>query len=152
MIRLLIIVFLIAPFCLHAQNKDSSRRRFVDTTHQKPMSLSDTLALRQFDGSTLHIVCNGASFESYCETLDGYTLALDKIGIYEYAKSVKSGDLVANGTPAKDEDKRTPKEKRLVKRIKKHLRYTGDKLNELREKEKMIQEDPAIIKRYKKKP
>jgi hypothetical protein len=136
---------MMAPFCLFAQNSDQTK---ADTpaVNQKP---ADTLLIRQFDGSTLHIVCSGNLYISYCETLDGYTVLLDKIGMYEYARSGRKGDLVPNGSPAKDEDQRTDQEKRAVNNLHKHLRYTGSTLEKLQEKEKKKNDDPVIIKRYK---
>ncbi len=137
-------VLIMSPFYIMAHQPD---HRNVDTPIQKKPA--DTLVIKQFDGTTLHIVCDGNTYESYCETTDGYTVVLDKIGMYEYARTARGGDLVPNGSPAKDEDQRTAKEKRALQGTKKHLRYSGKKLEKIKEIEKKANDEPAIIKRYK---
>jgi hypothetical protein len=136
------LVFLV-PFITYAQDQN----KVQDTAKEK----WDTTVIKQFDGSKLHIVCNNNMYINYCETSDGYTIVLDGIGMYEYAKKGRKGDMVPNGSPAKDEDQRNDKEKRALRGVKKHLRYTGETLELLQEKEKRVKDDPAIIKRYKKK-
>jgi hypothetical protein len=146
MMKLLFAAIILLPVCLKAQ--DTSRRIKVDTAHQKPMSMTDTLVLGQFDGTRLHVVCNGGTFESYCETTDGYTLALNNVGVYEYAVAQKDGDLVPNGTIAKDENKRSGREKRALKKMQKHLRYSGEKLEKLREIQKKLNDDADHLRQY----
>jgi len=112
--------------------------------------LADTLVLLQADGSKVHIVCTGNFVLSYCETIDGYTVVVDAIGMYEYAKRGRKGDMVAVGMQAKDENQRTPEEMRYLKKVPKHLRYTGETLKLFEDKQKRMDEAPAIIKRDKK--
>ena len=112
--------------------------------------LADTLVLLQADGSKVHIVCSGNFVLSYCETTDGYTVIVDAIGMYEYAKKGHKGDLIAAGVQAKDADKRSAEEMRSLRKIPKHLRYSGQTLQLLEEKQKRMDEGPAIIKRDKK--
>lgn len=114
------------------------------------IGLPDTILILQSDRSKLHVVCDGNPFISYCETTDGYTLVLDPIGMYEYAAKGRKGDLVPMGMPAKDLRERSPSDIRALKRIPKHLRYTGKKLQELEDKQKRSTEGPAILKRDKK--
>ncbi len=112
--------------------------------------LADTLVLSQADGSKLHLVCSGSYFLNYCETLDGYTVIVDAIGMYEYAKKGGRGTLIPADMQAKDEAQRSPEDMRHLKRISKHLRYTGETLKLFEDKQKRMDEDPAIIKRDKK--
>ena len=112
--------------------------------------IPDTLLILQSDRSKLHVVCDGNPFISYCETTDGYTLVLDPIGMYEYAAKGRKGDLVPMGMPAKDVNERSPSDIRSLRRIPKHLRYSGKKLEELQNKQKRATENPAILRRDKK--
>ncbi len=112
--------------------------------------LADTLVLLQADGSKVHIVCSGNFVLSYCETTDGYTVIVDAIGMYEYAKRGRKGDLIAVGMQAKDPEKRSAEEMRYLKRLPKHLRYSGETLKLFEEKQKRMDESPVIIKRDKK--
>ena len=74
-------------------------------------------------------------FVNYTETTDGYTLALNEQGIYEYAKlDKKTGDLKPSGVKAKDPADRTPKEAKKMKTSPQHLRYSGQKLEGLEKK------------------
>jgi hypothetical protein len=132
--------FMLIPFGLFAQaNMDTAVKEKWDTT-----------VVKQFDGSRLHVTCNDNMYINYCETMDGYTIVLDKIGMFEYAKRGRHGDLVPSGTPAKDAEQRTDADKKALHRTQKHLRYTGSKLEALQAKTKRKTEDPVIIKRYKK--
>ena len=112
--------------------------------------LDDTLVLSQNDGSKLHLVCSGSYFLNYCETLDGYTVIVDAIGMYEYAKKGGRGTLIPMDMQAKDEAQRSPEDIKHLKRIPKHLRYTGETLKLFEDKQKRIGEDPVILKRDKK--
>jgi len=112
--------------------------------------LADTLVLEQADGSKLHLICSGSYFLNYCETTDGYTVMVDAIGMYEYAKKGGRGTLIAAGMQAKDDNQRSPEEIRYLKRVPKHLRYSGETLKLFEDKQKRMDEDPAIIKRDKK--
>jgi hypothetical protein len=147
--KLLFVAIMLIPFLASAQ--DTTGRIQVDTANQKPMSMADTLVIHQYDGPTLHIVCNGNAFESYCETLDGYTLAMNERGLYEYAVTVKGGNLIPNGVAAHDKEERKGPERRMLKGIQKHLRFSDEKLQKLKEDERKMREDPAYIKRYRKK-
>jgi len=112
--------------------------------------LDDTLVLSQADGTKLHLVCSGSYFLNYCETTDGYTVMIDAIGMYEYAKKGGKGTLIPAGVQAKDDSQRSPEDQRYLKRVHKHLRYSGETLKLFEDKQKRMDEDPAIIKRDKK--
>jgi len=140
--RTLIFALVLVPGWLKAQSQ-------VADSMAMAAPIPDTVVIRQFDGTNLHVVCSGNAPFVYCETTDGYTLVMDKVGVYEYAKKSGGGDLKPDGTTAKDEKDRTTAEKLKVGGIHKHLRYTGAKLKELLAKQKKENEDPAIIKRHK---
>jgi len=144
--RLFFICFLICPLFAFSGTKTN----VINAVRIKP--LADTLVLLQADGSKVHIVCSGNFVLSYCETIDGYTVVVDAIGMYEYAKRGRKGDLIAVGMQAKDDNKRTPEEMRYLKKVPKHLRYTGETLKLFEDKQKRMEEAPAIIKRDKKTP
>jgi len=112
--------------------------------------LADTLVLSQADGTRLHLVCSGSYFLNYCETMDGYTVIVDAIGEYEFAKKGSKGTLIPSGMEAKDEQARDQQVNRYLKRIPKHLRYSGETLKLFEDKQKRMDEDPAIFKRDKK--
>jgi hypothetical protein len=109
----------------------------------------DTLPIWQMDGSMLHIIGWRQGFLSYTETIDGYTVVLDKVGIYEYAESTKDGDLVPNGTLARDPKSRPRADKRVLKKMPKHLRYTGEKLQKLKEGQNFYNATPPVKKKKK---
>jgi hypothetical protein len=142
--KLSVICLCIAPFIADGKtgNNNGNSGMF------KP--LADTLVLSQADGSKLHLVCSGSFFLNYCETLDGYTVIVDAIGMYEYAKKGSRGTLIPNDMQAKDEPQRSPEDIRHLKKIPKHLRYSGETLKLFEDKQKRMDEDPAIIKRDKK--
>ena len=102
----------------------------------------DTIAIKQLDGSTLHIIGTGNIFINYTETIDGYTIVLNKVGLYEYAVSGKDGSLSPNGIIAHDPEDRLGKEKRKVKKLTKHLRLQGEALKKLEEKQQRYDATP----------
>ena len=103
---------------------------------------ADTMAMGQIDGTLIHVVGIGSLFQTYLETIDGYTIVRDRVGIFEYAKQNDKGDLIASGVKANDPKDRNSKEKRQLKKIPKHLRFTGEKLKKLQEKEQRFYQPP----------
>jgi hypothetical protein len=93
------------------------------------------------DGTILHILGTGSPFESYTETIDGYTIVIAKDGFYYYAVPVKSGDLMPSDVRAKDPKDRSKKEAKRLMSLQKHLRYTGEKLQEITAKQKEFYQD-----------
>ena len=143
-IKLILVCFCVGPLITHGKVNNG----LANSGIFKP--LADTLVLSQADGTKLHLVCSGSYFLNYCETLDGYTVIVDAIGEYEFAKKGGRGTLIPSGVEAKDEMKRDPQANRYLKRVPKHLRYTGETLKLFEDKQKRMDEDPAIFKRDKK--
>jgi len=94
----------------------------------------DTLIFRQPDGNFISILGYGSMFESYQETIDGYTITTNKEGLYYIAKLNSRGDFVPSNIRAFDPEDRTNKINRKLKNYPKHLRYRGQKKKELDEK------------------
>ncbi|MDZ4840262.1 MAG: hypothetical protein SGJ04_09665 [Bacteroidota bacterium] len=90
----------------------------------------DTITFRQINGTNIFLVTNRDGDINYIETLDGYTLVLSTLGLYEYAKKGKGGDLVPSGLTAHNDFQRTDKEVKKLKKIPLHLRFGGDILKE----------------------
>ena len=83
----------------------------------------EPVIITQADGSTLTIIGVGTADNSYTETIDGYTLLRNKKGIYVYAKSGKSQQLIPSKLKAHNLGSRTRKEIRcLSKNFKPHAR------------------------------
>ena len=99
------------------------------------------------DGTIITLVGIGSFPLAYTETLDGYTVVLNKVGIYEYAKQSKDGDLVPTGTKANNPDKRDKKEKKYAARLTPHLRYKSPKLNVLLQKHDKLNITPKKEKK-----
>ncbi|RYD81630.1 MAG: hypothetical protein EOP53_05890 [Sphingobacteriales bacterium] len=102
---------------------------------------SDTIPLRQVDGTVLHILGSGSLFESYTETIDGYTIVIAKDGFYYYAVQTKDGNLLPSDVRAKDPADRTKKEQKKLASLQKHLRYTGETLEDISKKKKDFYHD-----------
>ena len=102
---------------------------------------SDTIPLRQIDGTVLHIIGTGTLFESYTETIDGYTIVIAKDGFYYYAVQTKDGNLLPSDVRAKDPKDRTKKEAKRLTSLQKHLRNTGETLQEITNKQKEFYKD-----------
>ncbi|MGZ8568176.1 MAG: hypothetical protein ACXWW0_02195 [Bacteroidia bacterium] len=132
-------------FCLHA-NAQRLPEKPAKTKQPKERIIStetgsDTIPLRQMDGTVLHIIGVGTVFEAYTETIDGYTIVLAKDGFYYYAVPIKSGDLKPSDVRAKDPKQRSKKEKKKLKSLPKHLRFTGEKLEEIKKQQKDFYQD-----------
>mgnify|MGYP006301729389 CR=1 FL=1 len=106
-----------------------------DNSNHPDLKRHDTLEISQMNGPSLHIVGLGKLNLSYSETIDGYTLVRNKVGVYEYAERASGGDLKASGIVAHDPGEREQKELNFLKNTKKHLRYKPPKLNEVLEKQ-----------------
>jgi hypothetical protein len=148
--NLILAAALLMSVNIYAQNRGTEKKDNSDTAAKPGVeSMTDTLPLRQMDGTILHIVGFGNFFVNYSETIDGYTLVLNKAGFYEYATQGEDGSLVPIGLEAKDPGKRTSKERRKLKHISKHLRYTGKTLEKLESKQSKYNQLPKVPKRDK---
>lgn len=87
--------------------------------------IADTVRLGQLDGTILTLVSFGNLFENYTETIDGYTVLNNEVGLFVYAKKGKKGALVPSKIVAHDPIDRDRKEVKKVNRMKKHLRLSG---------------------------
>src|SRR5688572_25422785 len=96
-----LLFFVVISLSVQAQKMPEKRKpKETDTVRVGLEASGDAVALMQVDGSIINIVGVGTIAESYTETTDGYTIVLNKAGIYEYAKLTKSGDLVPGGVKA----------------------------------------------------
>ena len=87
--------------------------------------------VKQPDGTSIKVIGQGNMYVHYTETTDGYTLIKNEQGVYEYAVNDTTGNLLAGGIKAKNFKHRPALEVAYVKKIQKHLRYEGKKLEEL---------------------
>ena len=101
---------------------------------QAPVSM-DTLVVTQADGTTLEVVGKGNRIIAYAETTDGYTVVRNNKNIYEYAVLGEHGELLPSGIKARSEGHRTKFEVKYLQDVKKHIRFEGEKLKELLNKE-----------------
>lgn len=124
---------------LLAQDKDKNKTN--SDSGAGVQANSDTIPILEMDGTTLHIVGYGNIFMNYTETIDGYTVVLDDAGLYNYAELAKNGDLVPNGTVAHDPQDRNKKEIRKLRKVQKHLRYQGEVLEKLKQRQQDFNDD-----------
>ena len=99
-----------------------------------PTGEEDKLRFMQNDGTEIHVIGLSVKNIQYTETLDGYTLAYNKNGIYEYAKLSSKGKLKPSGLKAKNKEDRGLNQKLRLLFVKKHLRYQPPHLEERLEK------------------
>lgn len=126
-----------------AENKSESAKTVVP-----PESVSaDTIPMGQMDGSRITLLGRGNFPLAYTETLDGYTVVINKEGIFEYAKLSKDGDLLPSGTKANDPKKRESKESKYVAKLTKHLRYQSPKLETILQKHNKLNTTPKKVKK-----
>ncbi len=152
--REIIITCMLFVFCLQANAQRLPEKPIQKKENQKqaPARIistdkgSDTIPLRQVDGTVLHIigVGNTSMFEAYTETIDGYTIVMAKDGFYYYAVQTKDGNLLPSDVRAKDPENRTKKEQKKLASLPKHLRYSGEKLQEIAKKQKDFYKDHNI--------
>ena len=76
----------------------------------------------QPDGSTLTIVVQGDEYLSWITTIDGYSIAKNKQGCYEYVKRVRNEKPVLSGVRANEPEKRSVQEKAFLSKTAKHIK------------------------------
>ena len=113
-----------------------AKSKFADSANAGVSVSPDTIPIREPDETKLHIVGFGNMWLSYTETEDGYTLLTNDIGVYEYARQAKNGDLLLTGIKADDPGKRDKKELKFLHNFPKHLRYQSPYLEEMLKKRK----------------
>lgn len=91
------------------------------------------LVYRQKDGSSISIVLKGDEKMKWAETLDGYSVLLNKEGVYEYAVENMQGDMIPSGVKATDADKRSKKEIAYLRTLPKGVRYSEAQAQILRQ-------------------
>lgn len=146
--NLMLAAFLLCSLNTYAQNGGS--KPGAPAAGNGVSGSVDTIPLRQMDGTVLHIIGLGNIFVSYTETIDGYTIVLDPNGMYEYAVQSKDGDLRTSGVWAHDPGDRDRKENKKLKNIPKHLRYQGEILKKMQEKQTRYDTAPKKERKNKK--
>lgn len=114
---------------------------------QQDIKPNDTVLIKQPNGPAIHVVGYGGMFIRYSETIDGYTLALNGEGLYEYASLGLDGDLSADGILAHDPKDRDAMEKAHLSMMSKHLRYKDPKLTKLLDRQKKY-DHPVYVPNY----
>ncbi len=114
----------------------SVKTRFADSANTSVGLSADTIPLREPDDTKMHIVGYGNMWLSYTETIDGYTILTNDMGVYEYVRQAKDGDLLLTGTKADDPGKRDKKEISFLKKWPKHLRYQSPYIETMLKKKK----------------
>ena len=75
------------------------------------------VTIAQPDGSTINVYLRGDENFSFSMTEDGYLLALNEQGFYEYAQFTDDFSIIPLGVKASDVSNRTWKEKNFVKKL-----------------------------------
>lgn len=80
----------------------------------------------QADGSVIHIIRHGDEFQSWLTTTDGYSVAQNAAGFFEYVAEIKAAKgqqaVVLSGIRASDPDQRSDQARRFLKKIRPNLR------------------------------
>jgi len=91
------------------------------------------IEFKQPDGTILIIFLKGDEKLHWAETKDGYTLLSNKDGGYEYARLDNNKNLINSGKLAHEQDIRTKKEKRFLKKIPKGLQFSEAQIKKSKE-------------------
>ena len=76
----------------------------------------------QPDGSTLTIVVQGDEYLSWVTTTDGYSIAKNEKGYYEYVKRIRNNQPVLSGVRANEPEKRGAQENVFLNKTAKHIK------------------------------
>lgn len=95
------------------------------------MASPEAVTITQPDGSTLTVVGYGNMDVNYTETIDGYTVVKNLLGVYEYATQTTEGDLVPTGVKARENALRTRSEQQFLQMQPTHLKYSDEKVEML---------------------
>ncbi len=102
---------------------------FLVSIAQAVPSAKKPIQVVQPDGSTLTIVVQGDEYLSWITTTDGYSIAKNKQGYFEYVKRVKSNQPVLSGMRANEPEKRSAQENTWLSKTAKHLRGEQQNIN-----------------------
>jgi M6 family metalloprotease-like protein len=84
--------------------------------------------VKQPDGSIITVIGRGHIDVNYAETVDGYTVVLNKSGVYEYANPATDGGFTPSGVKAHDPSTRNNAEKVYLGAQTLHLRFSPEKV------------------------
>lgn len=98
----------------------------------------EPIVIAQPDGSRLTIIGKGNTLISYTETSDGYTIALNADGFYEYATQGKNGLVAPTGVRASDPANRGTSELSYLHYLPKHIQHTKAASNEIIQKHSLM--------------
>lgn len=85
------------------------------------------------DGSKITIVLKGDEKVRWAETMDGYSVLLNKEGFYEYAILNEKGDMVRSGIRAYNFNERTNKQKSTLSGIPKKLQFNSSQVSMMKQ-------------------
>jgi M6 family metalloprotease-like protein len=85
------------------------------------------------DGTTIEIVLKGDEKVRWAETIDGYSVLLNKDGFYEYALLDKNGDMVRSGIRAYDQEHRPDNQKVSLRDIPKKVHFSSSQVSMMRQ-------------------
>jgi len=96
----------------------------VNAQINKVPASNKPIEYNQPDGTVITIILKGDEKLHWAETIDGYTLLSNEKSGYEYAKLDKNENLTRSGKLAHNQDKRTKKEVRFLRKINKGLTFS----------------------------
>ena len=85
------------------------------------------------DGTTITITLKGDEKVRWAETLDGYSVLLNKDGFYEYCILNEKGDMVRSGIRAFNESQRTNQQKSVLTTISKGLGFSASQVSMMKQ-------------------
>ncbi len=117
---IIIALIFVSVFITHAQvNKVPASKKSIE--------------YKQPDGTLLTIFLKGDEKLHWAETKDGYTLLSNKEGGYEYARLDNNKNLINSGKLAHEQNIRTKKETRFLKKIPKGLQFSEAQIKKSKE-------------------
>jgi len=115
-------LFLLISSCFVSTHYIAQNNQFVPLDPPSRCSASpEPIIVTQPDSTEISIVGKGDMNNHWTETVDGYSISLNRRGIYEYAQKV-NGILQASGVKANDPNNRTVREINYLNRTSKHIK------------------------------
>lgn len=81
------------------------------------------------DGSKINIVLMGDEKVRWAQTIDGYSILMNKEGFYEYAVLNDKGDMVRSGLKVSEVMKRSEVEEQLISKVGKGIRFSTSQIS-----------------------
>lgn len=86
------------------------------------------VSIKQPDGTSLTVVLKGDEFHHYFTTEDGYLIAKDKNGVFNYARKGEHGRKITTRVKANNISTRLPQERNFIKTLERNPDFSKERL------------------------